>query len=609
MKIKIKLWVRIITVLFTALLIQGCTGEIKTTADITSDSKTITTENNQTLKELKIIDNGMTDYTIIIPKSSKKYVRNTANMFRDTLKLLTGVTISVCDDSNNAATGAVRSDKEILFGTTNREDEVVVDYDVFVEGYSISVQGKRLVIASNTQSGLYFAVRQIFIDLCDFDIAEGNTGKSIDSFTVNTEYSVTESLSSSVFPFMNTALSDYRIVYNGSDFMQARYAVRVSIAVEEVSGKPLACTTNQSGGNGVNIFIDVDDSINAGDYKISVSGTSIKFSASTYYGFEGVFAYLESYATENNGYYDFKDGFTLKGNYKDTVGTLTESTAFAYEKGENIRIMSYNVLWGHPDVGARNVLQAKMAGEYLPDVIGFQECDNNNRTGNTDKNIMELFKSLGYSETMDPAIAAHQRKVNVCPILYNEETTELIDTGYVIYNAQAENSEMRMLTWAIFSSAATGERYIVVNTHLEGGNVTIGLEQVKEIEACINELIKTYKETPIFLIGDFNFVKSSNSYKYIVDTAEYVHIRDLTKKYSSVTNSVNSYPVYNSVLFMMQPGGNAGNDPHGNNSFDQIFLANGDVTISVYGVVVDECTLSGSDHFPIFVDFTINKEV
>ena len=30
--------------------------------------------------------------------------------------------------------------------------------------------------------------------------------------------------------------------------------------------------------------------------------------------------------------------------------------------------------------------------------------------------------------------------------------------------------------------------------------------------------------------------------------------------------------------------------------------------MNLYGVVVDECTLSASDHFPIFVDFSIEME-
>ena len=41
---------------------------------------------------------------------------------------------------------------------------------------------------------------------------------------------------------------------------------------------------------------------------------------------------------------------------------------------------------------------------------------------------------------------------------------------------------------------------------------------------------------------------------------------------------------------------------------DHILLKNGDnIQLNVYGVVVDNCTLSGSDHFPAFIDFSVKK--
>ena len=48
------------------------------------------------------------------------------------------------------------------------------------------------------------------------------------------------------------------------------------------------------------------------------------------------------------------------------------------------------------------------------------------------------------------------------------------------------------------------------------------------------------------------------------------------------------------------------NTREGLNCIDHIMLTNGDnVKVGVYGVVVDECSMSGSDHYPIFVDVTL----
>ena len=54
---------------------------------------------------------------------------------------------------------------------------------------------------------------------------------------------------------------------------------------------------------------------------------------------------------------------------------------------------------------------------------------------------------------------------------------------------------------------------------------------------------------------------------------------------------------------MMLPVGGIGYDNQGQLSIDNIFLATGEADVRVYGCIADECTLSASDHFPIFIDF------
>jgi endonuclease/exonuclease/phosphatase family metal-dependent hydrolase len=43
-------------------------------------------------------------------------------------------------------------------------------------------------------------------------------------------------------------------------------------------------------------------------------------------------------------------------------------------------------------------------------------------------------------------------------------------------------------------------------------------------------------------------------------------------------------------------------------SIDRILMSNANnVTVGVYGVVIDECTRAGSDHCPVFADLFISK--
>lgn len=347
-------------------------------------------------------------------------------------------------------------------------------------------------------------------------------------------------------------------------------------------------------------MIEESEALPQGDFEITVSEKSITLAASTYYGFEGIFRYLETAAP--NGYYPFRDGFSVKGNYKDHLTKLTQSTKYAYLPAGDVRIMSYNVLWGHPDIAARNRLQSEMIKQYMPDVLGLQECDFNNRLTN-ENNIITLLEALGYRESMNPEMPVY-RKYNVSPILYHTATTEVLESDYHIYqNQQLPKGETRVLSWAVLRNKANGKNYIVVNTHLEGGNAVVGLGQVQEIEAQIQRLSQKYSGVPVFLIGDFNFNRSSATYSYIVNTAGYRHTRDLATDFVSTTKSTHDYPKFDRVHGMMLPVGGIGYDNQGQLSFDNIFLATGEADVRVYGCIADECTLSASDHFPIFIDF------
>jgi endonuclease/exonuclease/phosphatase family metal-dependent hydrolase len=43
-----------------------------------------------------------------------------------------------------------------------------------------------------------------------------------------------------------------------------------------------------------------------------------------------------------------------------------------------------------------------------------------------------------------------------------------------------------------------------------------------------------------------------------------------------------------------------------NNNIDRILLTHAEgVKVGVYGVVIDECSMSASDHYPIFADVTL----
>ena len=584
-------------ILLVFALLFGCNGKTaQNPGGLSETTGSMKTEN------LQVVKNHKTDYVIVIPEHSKTYVRAMAERLSGTVEAYTGAKLQVRNDSETSDMGGgERTEKEILLGITNRPEQTEKSDVDYAQGYSVSVVGDKLLFNSETQSGLYLAISQFVQDVFGAE-PEGElpTTPVLAELLIPRNYLAVQRIQFSLFPFFDYPASDYCVVYDSAAQMQSRYAYRISEIIKTLSGESLINSTTVSSENGIQIVIEESEALPQGDFEITVSEKSITLAASTYYGFEGIFRYLETAAP--NGYYPFRDGFSVKGNYKDHLTKLTQSTKYAYLPTGDVRMMSYNVLWGHPDIAARNRLQSEMIKQYMPDVLGLQECDFNNRLTN-ENNIITLLEALGYRESMNPEMPVY-RKYNVSPILYHTATTEVLESNYHIYrNQQLPKGETRVLSWAVLRNKANGKNYIVVNTHLEGGNAVVGLGQVQEIEALIQSLSQRYSGIPVFLIGDFNFNHSSATYSYIVKTAGYRHTRDLATDFVSTTKSTHDCPRFDRVHGMMLPVGGIGYDNQGQLSIDNIFLATGEADVRVYGCIADECTLSASDHFPIFIDF------
>ena len=72
---------------------------------------------------LNIVENGQTEYVIIRAQNAKRWEIEAALRFRDTLNAVTGAEIQIKDDFAREGTDYVRTDKEIIIGSTNRENE------------------------------------------------------------------------------------------------------------------------------------------------------------------------------------------------------------------------------------------------------------------------------------------------------------------------------------------------------------------------------------------------------------------------------------------------------------------------------------------------------
>ena len=79
--------------------------------------------------------------------------------------------------------------------------------------------------------------------------------------------------------------------------------------------------------------------------------------------------------------------------------------------------------------------------------------------------------------------------------------------------------------------------------------------------------------------------------------------------YASQVMGHHTYPAYNEEAELTLPAENDNTGKYGpERSVDHIMLQNEEgVSVAVLGVVIDDCSMSGADHFPIFMDFSIQN--
>ena len=421
--------------------------------------------------------------------------------------------------------------------------------------------------------------------------------------------------------------------------MQRRMAYRIGCAITETTGVDVPFATEKPKRCAAKLVLKDDKALAGGNFRITVKGKVVTFSAASYYGYIAIARFLR---TEDAApIYELVDGYVKEGNYKDYLGQFEAADRYAYDKRGDVRVMFYNVLFGHygfrkkedgkplRDVPTdkRNPLQAAMVGEYLPDVIGCQEFNGSKRGDylrsnedrartNPDGKLDELLEKIGYKESIPRDVKVHPYYNNT-PLFYNTKTTKLIKSAYYWYEHQIDDENMnncgagdcgsKSATWGVFEDKKTGKKYIVVSTHMcTRSNGVRGLQAI-EIVDLITGLVEKYN-APVFFGGDFNGLPHHANYTYFVsDKANYtdVALNGVAKEFASITRTHHTYPLYFKELDLelIDPNDNTRESLE---CIDHIMMTNADnVEVNVYGVVVDECSMSGSDHYPIFADVNL----
>lgn len=690
---------------------------------------------------------GLSQYTIVYPARGTDWVKAAARNLQAALEAITGFKLTVKSDfEDEDDPSSLRKEREILIGETMRKDAYVIPegYENFGIGYTTFVAPeKRLVMLAGSETGMYFAIRDFLYQFYGQDLEKvadklpANltrvSGSDI-ALTVDKDFKKLGTLASQHLPYIGAELKDYQIVYDGT-YLEKRMAYIMYEGVKNATNVSLSLVPAYN----VNASLPMikvqtvasepdPNNPNApwvapNEYRLDVSGTTITVLASNYSGFTAAGKNLKNNMNAYH-FFDLVDAYSETGDYITAAAKgVREATKYANQRAGDHRVMFYNVLFHSSasfsveeggasytiPTGERNLVQALMIAEYMPDVLGCQEFARDKRdqstsvaghTGTTD--LVKLIEALGYVEAFDPRVRnaypatdkfgnpvyipgtdsgattgtfegneVDREQIsgtplqgygggttvtvdgktfntfwNHTPLFYNTNTTKMIHAEYYWYkyqwdmrtgsyvdpvtgmtiNAPGHNNgngdaASKSASWGVFESLETGERYVVITTHMCTRSDYIRWLQGKELVELVEKIKTEYGyDYPIFFGGDMNGMMAANQGEgsgniWQFENAGFTSLqdKDVASDFTSKVGTSHGYPDMDPMIGMVTPRGhgenNCGYVSVGNDSIDKIYAINyaDRAELKVFGVVVDDCTLSGSDHLPIFVDFNLKN--
>ena len=246
---------------------------------------------------------------------------------------------------------------------------------------------------------------------------------------------------------------------------------------------------------------------------------------------------------------------------------------------ETVRIMSFNVRDGEFD---REDIVPQVVADYLPDSVGFQECEGTWYL--TLKAYLPEYEIIGVGRLTGVPLLGESTA-----IMYRKDKYELVDWGTFWLSETPDRVSVgwdakhhRTCTWAVLKNKETGECYAHINTHLDhvGNEARVnGLELILEKAAEFDDM-------PVVVTGDFNFPKGSALYNKLVsgeltDAAEIAQTADSGCTSHGYKGSIDGNPI------------------------DFICVNEKITDVKAYSVMREKYNdRYVSDHYPIYADMT-----
>ena len=250
--------------------------------------------------------------------------------------------------------------------------------------------------------------------------------------------------------------------------------------------------------------------------------------------------------------------------------------------------MSYNIL--HPQwcstssyvsVQGRYQLVRDIIFDYQPDVVGLQEVEsewhskiNSSICNNSDYKFACKYNNKG--------------TFNMTTFIYNSKKLKLLKEYVVDLDT---NSDIRVLSVAVFERISDGYKFVVTNTHPAPPKTQAEkyMQHMNKLYDLVKAEMRKYN-MPIIMTGDFNTTEQTSYYTAFMKN---VGVKDA--KYEAKT-LVKDYCTFSGYKTKPKEG----------NSYciDHIFV-NDKAEVEKFDIVIDHSVEEASDHIPIYADIIL----
>lgn len=604
-------------------------------------------------EQLKLFEDG----SAILVYDDSLLSNSERKAFVDAVEQATGATLTVKREYSGEGT-------KILLGNIKHENCQAVTKDLRINDYALKISGGDYVIGAVTAESLKKAMEYFLTTVLS------SLKKGVLTLTAEDDYLYEGTYKADAFTIGGVSLGRLQIVipeeYSASEF---RTAVLLQQYLKTSTGYDLTIKKGSADADAEGkILIGQSlctkaNATAAHSWSVAVNGATLEIAAESFYGYEAVQKALQNQI------------FTAKAENK----TLTDETAFSgvgapaeavLSHDGDIRIM-FNNIHGSCDPTEFPVkpvaqMMSEVYKEYLPDILGLQECSPQMRTSGDIRSYLapeytevDVTSSAGYRDNS---------RINYTPLFYRQETVEVLKSGFFCFNflpytdeaysdmwqgcdpgklleenvrqsdgatvtKNGRKDSSKGATWAVFRSKETGNIFLVASTHLWWESNDVGDSVTRQIQlAYLKDMLLHEAQTfltengisaetmPIFVGGDYN---ARSTGKLAADLAKMtaatplILCADETLSAFANTNILapsgkrntvsthHAYATWNESLGIYENPQRSGAEYL--NSLDYIFVnksAEGMYTVTRSAMSDDNYSYLSSDHCPILIDFT-----